>query len=532
MQASLPHIDDSYWQQMEIETSDLDALSTHLLEVETPLSPRELLTHLIAQRTLRESEAASAQKGPQGEVYLPEKHYQVDQALVFPALEGKSGQVLAIREANTLNGPNFEVIEVQFEDGVTREFAAGLDSHALNTPMESKEVDQESQALHILAKHDSQLVEKLETALRENEDFVYIAGRWFPETLIVDVAPGQLNVAEALLDVAAGGPQSTQELLDYVELPKGINPKLATFSLDLALQEDERFDEVGPSGEVGWFLHRLEPEDVLETPPFLRYQVIEHDRSALNEDMLDLERRLEDELSELDAEDEASVDQVEVRLIFPHWRAGTLPLTAKIARLFPTAYESPRVKFDFVDGESGEHFPGWVVRLERYVYGLRDWYAQRGLMPGSYLRARVGEDPGEIIVETDAHRSSREWVRTALLGSEGGVVYAMLKQTVETSFDERMMVFMPSEISALDKAWQRSPEKQPPLESIVLSTVGEQARLNPQNYVHASELYATVNVLRRCPPGPIFALLTNSPDFEHVGDLHYRLAGDAGDDNE
>ncbi len=36
--------------------------------------------------------------------------------------------------------------------------------------------------------------------------------------------------------------------------------------MDLALQEDARFDEVGPAGQVLWYLKRLEPEEARETP--------------------------------------------------------------------------------------------------------------------------------------------------------------------------------------------------------------------------------------------------------------------------
>jgi hypothetical protein len=49
------------------------------------------------------------------------------------------------------------------------------------------------------------------------------------------------------------------------------------------------------------------------------------------------------------------------------------------------------------------------------------------------------------------------------------------------------------------------------------------AKLNPQSHVHASELYTAVNIIRRCPPGPILALLASRPWFIHVGDLHYRF---------
>jgi hypothetical protein len=522
---AVPNLDEKYWQNLTIQKADLEALSAHLLEVETPLSPQELVAYLINLRIDQETEAQSALQSAAGDLYLPKDTHRASQRLLFPVLANINGEVIAIREGDTVSGINFKVIEVEFDDGTKREFASGLTDHALNEAPEQTEESPESQIEKIVETAGSELITKLEHELDSSEDFIYIAGRWFHEALTVDVTEGQLNVAEALLDMASGGPLSTGELLGDVDLPDGINPKLAAFSLDFALQEDERFDEVGPAGKVGWFLHRLEPSDVQKTPLFLRYLSDEQQQFSLNDDMLSLEFRLDDEHSQQHSPtEETAVDLVEARLIFPHWRAGTLPLTEKMARLFPTAYESPRVKFDFVDGESGEHFPGWVVRFERYIYGLRDWYEQRGLMPGAYVRARKGDNPGEIIVETDAHRSSKEWVRTALVGSEGGVVYAMLKQTVETSFDERMMVYLPGELSALDEAWHSSAEAPLDLQKLVYKLVGELAQLSPQNHAHATEIYAAVNVLKRCPPAPILDLLENSGNFEHVGHLHYRLA--------
>ena len=85
-------------------------------------------------------------------------------------------------------------------------------------------------------------------SLKDNEDFVRVAGRWFPRALLVDINAGHLNLAEAVLDMAGGGPMATPELLNQVEIPANLNPKLLEFSMDLALWEDPRFDEVGPSG--------------------------------------------------------------------------------------------------------------------------------------------------------------------------------------------------------------------------------------------------------------------------------------------
>jgi hypothetical protein len=517
----------SYWQDFQPDSKDLDQLTAYLLDIETPLSPQDLLPPLIEARLVREEQQQTQQQTQGNEVYLPKGSYKKGQTLAFPGLDWKSGEVLSVRAAQTLNGHDFQVIEVQFKGEEPREFAAALAEHALNEQPEQEEPGQDLSAAAVIADHGDSLAARLEDALRENPDFVYIAGRWFPKALIVDVGEGQLNLAEALLDMAEGGPLPTEELLGQVDLADGTNPKLAAFSLDLALQEDERFDEVGPAGEVGWFLHRAEPEAVRETPVYLRYREIEHDRSALSEDMLNLERQLDDELSPIEDSGEAP-EQVEVRLIFPHWQAGTLPLTDKVARLFPTAYEAPRVHFDFVDAENGERFPGWVVRTARYVHGLREWYAAHGLMPGGYVRARRGEKPGEILVSTAPHRSSKEWVRTALIGADGGLVFANLKQTVGTSFDEHMMIYMPSETDALNAVWKQPANKRPAFVEVVTRALRNLAELNPQNHVHASELYAVVNLTLRVPPAPLLSLLARGSDFLHVGDLHYRLAGSEG----
>jgi hypothetical protein len=76
---------------------------------------------------------------------------------------------------------------------------------------------------------------------------------------------------------------------------------------------------------------------------------------------------------------------------------------------------------------------------------------------------------------------------------------------------------------ALDQIWKHSEKDRTPFERIVVNTVRELSKLNPQSHVHAIELYAAINIIRRCPPAPILALLASRPWFVHVGDLHYRF---------
>jgi len=57
--------------------------------------------------------------------------------------------------------------------------------------------------------------------------------------------------------MAGGGPLSSPELIRQIELPTNVNAKLTEFSFNFAMQEDGRFDEVGPAGETLWFCEGL-----------------------------------------------------------------------------------------------------------------------------------------------------------------------------------------------------------------------------------------------------------------------------------
>jgi len=512
---------EDYWETFKLQDDDIEFIYNYLLEVETPLTPNELVEALVEERVRREVEAFEKQRTSAGDIYLPKDTFTVNQKLIFPALGWRQGEVLGVRPGSNPDISTFKVISVQLENGEEREFASEIGDHVLNNP---PDISQESELLKpqfVIQGFNKELVESLESGLEANEDFVRIAGRWFPRALLVDVNQGNLNLAEAVLDIAGGGPLPTKALLEQVELPSTENPKLLEFSLDLGLEEDPRFDEVGPAGEVLWFLQRLEPLEVRETPVYLQYHEVEHDRDLLSGEMLALERDLDDELSPLDVE-QSHDDEVLVCLNFPHWRVGSLPLSSRIDHLFPTSYEAPRIRFMLVDHKSGESFPGWVVREKRYVIGLHEWYESQGLIPGSLVRVKRGKEPGQVVISVDSQRSSREWIRTVLVGSDGGTVFAMLKQVVKAAYDERMAVAVP-DVDALDTVWARMQKERPPFERVVVDIVRELTKLNPQGHVHASELYAAVNVVRRCPPGPILALLASRPWFVHVGDLHFRF---------
>jgi hypothetical protein len=517
--ASDPLISTEYWMNIQITRQDVEFLHNHLFEHETPLTARELVSVFIDERIRAERFALKQRREAGGKTYFPKEAYQVGDDIIFPALDWKHGKVTAVRAGTNPEIGTFDVLTVDLDGEAQRLFASNLSAHTLNDqPVSVAENNVNTDAIQ--RAYGSSLEKKIESAFQADDEIVRIAGRWFPRALLIDVNVGHLNLAEAVLDMSAGEPLPTSALLKDVALPDGVNPKLAEFSLNFALQEDERFDEVGPAGQVLWCLRRLEPQEVREVPLYLQYLPVEYDRGALDSQMVDLEARLDDELSEIDAKPNAELKEVTISLIFPHLRAGTLPLSARVRSLFPTAYESPRVRFTLVDGKTKKKMPGWVVREHGYVYGLRDWYKANELMPGSLIRIQRSENPGEVIIEAKTYRATKDWVRTVIVGADGGVVFAMLKQPISAEFNDRMAFAIPS-VEAVDQLWLQNNKRS--FENLVADMIREMSKLTPQGHVHAQELYSAVNIVRRVPPAPLFALLSGRPEFIHVGDLHFRL---------
>ena len=509
-----------YWQTFFLDQKDLEFLSTYLFENETPLTEKELVPILVGERIRKERASLIEQQKSIGKMYLPEGRYQVGESLVFPALDWKKGKIVGSRPGVNPSMGEFEVIEVELEGGSSRHLAAGLENHKLNHPVEIPLDDQVLNPEYVIRTYGTGLEQKLEKALSGDKDLVKVAARWFPRALMLDINIGQLNLAEAILDEsAAGKPLATPGLLEQLEISGNVNPKLIEFSMNHALQEDGRFDEVGPAGEVLWFLKRLEPQDVQQIPASLRYIEIPYDRSILTREMLALEAELDDELAENEPP-AGETSEVTISLSYPHWRAGTLPVSARVRSLFPTAYESPRVRFTLVDGQSREEIQAWVVRQHGYVYGLGALFQKYGLIPGSLISVAKGKKPGQVIVTPKTRRPTRDWVRTVLVGSDGRIVFAMLKQNLTTEFNERMVIAVPDAVG-VDEACEQIAKQHLPFEQLVAEMMRELVKLNVQGHVHAQELYSALNIIRRCPPGPLLAYLTSSSNYKHVGDLHY-----------
>jgi hypothetical protein len=514
----------NYWDGFKIENADIEFIYNHLLELETPQTLKEILQAVVCDRINREKITLEKDQASKGGIYAPKETYHTGDVLTFPAVNWQTGTVLSVRAGHNpdVSAP-FEVMEVEFESGEKHQFAARMDDHILNQPIMVKTDDPSLNPDNVLKTYGNKLAAILSKALEDNPDLVRIAGRWFPRALLVDVNVGHLNLAEAVLDMEGGGPMTTRAILEQIDLPTDSNIKLTEFSLNLALQEDGRFDEVGPSGEILWFLRRLEPEQVQSVPVFHKYNPISINQEAIAPYLHEFGSEVIDELEIEKIEDDEEVSEVTLSLIYPHWRAGTLPLSKKMSSFFPTAYESPRVQFSFIDGNTGDKFSGWVVRSQRVVFGLREWYETNHLMPGSLVHVKAGHNPGEVIIKCESHRPNRDWVRSALVGADGGIVFAMLKQMVYSPYDERMAVSLP-DTNALDNYWQSSNRQRNSLEQTCMTMMRELSKLNPQGHVHGLELYAAVNLIKRCPPSAVLSILVEKTWANHLGDLYFKFA--------
>lgn len=509
-----------FWDDYAITSEDLQYLSTLLVEDELPRSTDELSRALVTHHA-RQEEALIERALSRGTPYRPKESFEVGERVVFPVLDYRSGEVVGVRAGHNPEHEPFKVIKVRFEGGEEREFAAEFeDGHPLNQAASGVADAEELHSPQELASLYAPIIrDRLENRLTSEPDFVRLANKWFRRDLLVEVHVGHLNLAEAVLDVAGGGPLPTEALLGDVELPAEISPQLRVFSLNYVLQQDDRFDEVGPAGEVLWFLDRLEPQAIKERPLTLQYEPLDHEPPLLTSEMRSLERQLDDEWSDLEPPESVS-EPVEFVLIYPHWRAGTVPLSSRLSPIFPSG-RTERIHFTFIDGDSGHEMSGWVVEKGRYVYGLKEWYRENNIPVGAYLELSRADEPNQVIVRPRNRRSRREWVRV-VMPRDDRLVFEMHKEDIACDYDE-LMVMGTADLPGLEKLWKRARQQHLPLDEIVKDVFPELVKLSPQGNVHAATLYSAVNVMRRTPPGPLLEALVTSDRYAPVGDNYWVL---------
>lgn len=511
------------WKNIKITQEDLQDILTYLFEIETPLTIDSLAQILVKNRFEREKAEVEAKLKKLGKLYIPKNHYSVSEQVTFPHLNWKSGVVNAVRPGVNPEFGTFNVISVDFGNNEVREFASDLVDHTLNQKQFQLKTDSDEETETVLQIYGSEIKKKLRAALDQQSDIVRIGGTWFPKSLLIDIGQGQLNLAEAVLDAQKGGPLNPQELLSQLELDKADNLNLMEFSLNYAMQEDPRFDEVGTSGKIAWCLRRFEPQEVREVPLYLQVTPEVTEVPEISEDTCKMILSLNDEHSLFENLEGEKFSQTSIVLNYPHWRTGSLPITSQTAQIFPSALETEHVKFSLLDEQSGETISAWVVRPYQYVYGLREWFESQSLIPGSIVEITATDDPGIVKIKAQKKRSNKEWIKTVLVGADGGLVIALLRQPIYSGINERMAIAVP-DISSIDALWNERRTRKISLKSDVHRMMSELSKLDNQRNVHFIDLYAAINVVRRTPPFDLLAVLSKNKEFIHVGDNYYHLA--------
>ena len=507
------------WSEYPLDEQDIEFLYNWLLEQEKPQTI-EIITDAFVENKISEIIASVQKQNAALKLFHPEDDPAIGDKLTFSVFDMQSGKVIDKREGSNPDIGKFTVIKVEFENGDMREFATNIVNHPLNLVGTVDENDPALDKETVITTLGDEIKTNIAAAMADSGAFASIAQLWFPESLMIDINTGHLNLAEAVLDFTSDGPVSTWDILTQIGLADD-NKELLEFSMNISLKDDSRFDEVGPSGEVLWFLTAREPEEVNTQPEILKTSLFSEAEGEHIDDQLTMfEGMIADEY-EVKGREEEQADKLTFSLIFPHWQAGTLPLSPALKAFFPTSIETPHVRFTFVDGKTKKEFPGWVVKPFNYVAGLKEWYSALGLLPGSLIHLRKGKNPGEVIIQTDKKRPSREWIRVAKVKSDGSISFDMQMEMVNAGYNDRMLIGIGNVDSVIDH-WVHTPTQQY-LEKSIHHLMRELMKLNPQGHVHGQELYAAANLLMRCPPRTILNLLHEADWVEHTGDLYFSL---------
>jgi hypothetical protein len=509
----------AYWQEdFAPSPKDLTYLYGLILDLAKPQDMATLAGALVERRCRQEEELIAAELG-RGRLYQPRETYEIGEAILFPAMEFALGTVVDTRPGRNPNYGDFVVIKVQLEgEDEVREYASQLQGeHRLNRDDGGEGFMPGGDLLppaELYEQYGDVVDERLSQALADHQDFVCFRDEWFLQDLLAPLELGHRNIAEALVEIK-GMPLSPADIAGELDLPAEIPEETRIFSVNHELDADERFDNVGDSGRDIWYLRRLSPQAVTEPPARLKLEEVPYNRGDIAQELLLIEREIDDEGSGEEVMGPSRpLYRTSLSLIYPHWRHGTLPLTVRTRGLFPASdnHHSPVV---LVDGQSGERMQGWVVHGESYVYGLEDWYRRYELPVGAFIKLERTRDPRVITVGFEPRRLKRLWGRVAV--AQGNkLAFQVRKLPIACEYDDHLTIEEDNP-RTIDRLWERMSTRGESLLQIMLRIMPEMIKLSPQATVHAKSLYSAVNLLKRVPPGPIFALLSTEPCFMAMG---------------
>jgi hypothetical protein len=303
--------------------------------------------------------------------------------------------------------------------------------------------------------------------------------------------------------------------LPDLDLPAGVSEQIKILSLGRALAADKRFDNIGDMGRDLWYLRRLTPKAVVSPPARLVIEALDYDRHDISDELLLIEREIDDEGSGEEVMGPSRpIYKTTIALTFPHWRCGTLPLTVRTRGLFPRS-ENHHTPIVLVDSQSGTRTQGWVVHEESFVYGLEDLYKRAELPVGAFIKLERTRDPRVITVDFEPRRLKRLWCTVATVtGRE--LSFELRKLPISCEYDPQLTVGEDRR-QEIDRIWDELHLRGESLLRTMVGIMPKLTSLSPQGTVHAKTIYSAVNVLRRVPPGPVFALLSTEACFVAMG---------------
>lgn len=509
----------TYWQeQFVVDADDIEHLYSLLLESNQP-QPIEYLALAMVQRHCQQEEMSIRAELQRGALYQPKDSYKVGEQLVFPRFDYAAATVVDERRGHSPQYGDFKVIQVEFEgNGGVKEFATDFPhQHSLNLDDGQSLAEAEGLASpqELYDSYQGHIHSKLQATLEQNDEFIKFRGYWFLKGLLVPIHDGHMNIAEAAIDIS-DQPLSVEALLKDLDLPADIPSETQSISLNFALHFDDRFENVGPKGQVLWYLTRLEPPEISYIPVQLEACDLSFDLNRFDNELRRLVGEIDDEATDpaLIRPPITDAETVVVTLNYPHRRAGTLPITPKTDAFFPEA-DDHHVRITIIDKESGQEMPGWVVSESKYVAGLSEWYNQNQLPVGAYISLYTTDDPLTVNISYQKVRLKREWIRVAVFRDDR-LGFQLLKQPIACEYDDLMVIGIQNE-ATVDTIWDNAKQQNKALLPFLRHIFPELAKLNPQGAVHAKTLYSAVNVVRRCPPGPIFHELSTNACFIPMG---------------
>lgn len=143
---------------------------------------------------------------------------------------------------------------------------------------------------------------------------------------------------------------------------------------------------------------------------------------------------------------------------------------------------------------------------------------------GAQITLERTNNPGEVVIDFRPRRMKREWSRFASVEPRSrSLTFEMNKIQISCEYDDYLVVSTEDE-PGLDALHAEIEKRNVELDQIVEMVVPELTKLSPQGTAHAKTVYSAVNMIYRCPPGPVFYALISNRAFRDTGGGFFALA--------